>query len=714
MDDVQFPRQLSAGANRVNLRLAMLIGVSWIGASTLAVAQVDEVVITGRQAADPSATTPAVPDRMTPIASGLAGLRQMDRLDAESLHRTAATRLEDVAMLVPSLVAEPLNGGLSTALKSRGFAMTRVLRDGLPDVQRMYVRDLDTVAQVDLVRGPTGVEYGVGSPGGTVNLLGVKPPAQAMTHMAIGMGSHRLGRVLIDAGGPLASGRDDSEASTAGGLRWRGQLIGQDGESDVASLPRRHQQALAALEWHHATGWWGVEYQDQRKVSPFPFGTVITNGGGTSSSQATVAWDRLYVLDGGAPSERRTREWRLQAHQRIDSQWHIQAVVGHATVTRDETLVGYWTLLSPQTLSSYWTRYHDDFAQTSTRIELRGSQLLGGLLPEVSAGVSTHRQGFLFNGRQRIGAADIRVAAPDIAPVSDDLPGSTLRWNDELSVERGVWVSPRWRLGAAWELVAGLRRERYAIEATRSPGPRKAVGQAATSARSLSLAWQPVGEAWHSWLTTATGMEPNRGTQHDGSFLPAQQSRLAECGWSMLSSGWTSSLAAWRIDLDHLAMTDPTDRTALRPAGARSAEGLEASTAVRLGSGSLQAFGSRMHSWQRAKTSASLGNHFVGTPDWQAGLAGRWAWAGALDAMGPTLWLRAAWMGPRAADTANTVWLPRQVLADAGVDWRSDRDQWALRIRNLTDKRWVQAVSAVDDVFQGPRREWRLEWARHW
>ena len=99
-------------------------------------------------------------------------------IDAQALQAWQARRLEDLTGLVPGVVAEPLNAGLSTALKLRGFALTRLHYNGLPDIQRMFRCDLVTVERVEVLRGPAALPDGITSPGGVVNYVGKRPSTE--------------------------------------------------------------------------------------------------------------------------------------------------------------------------------------------------------------------------------------------------------------------------------------------------------------------------------------------------------------------------------------------------------------------------------------------------------------------------------------------------------------------------------------------------------
>ncbi|MBI3155291.1 MAG: hypothetical protein HYZ20_07760 [Burkholderiales bacterium] len=48
------------------------------------------------------------------------------------------------------------------------------------------------------------------------------------------------------------------------------------------------------------------------------------------------------------------------------------------------------------------------------------------------------------------------------------------------------------------------------------------------------------------------------------------------------------------------------------------------------------------------------------------------------------------------------------VRTDANLMLKHEAQERLLGVRNLGDIRYVESVTAVDDVFQGPRRQWWL------
>lgn len=633
-----------------------------------------------------------------PGLSSLATGRSLTAIDSDDLTLWAPSRLEDLTGLMPGTVVEPLHAGLSTAVKIRGFAVTRLHYGGMPDVQRMFSRDLLTVDRIEVMRGPAAALLGITSPGGAVHYQGKRPTALQRADLALTVGNQDHVRATVDASGPVGQ--------PGAALRYR--LIGaaEDGDQSWASLPRRRQTAMLVLERAYDKGVIGIDLQAHRNDTPFSFGTVITNAGapGSPAVPARVAWDRLFVLEGGAPATRHYRQTQAYWRHAFDNGAEVHATLSAARVKRDETLMGYWTLVSPDAVSSYYTRYQDRYQQRSGRLEFRLPLSVAGWRHETRLGMDGYRQHFRFDGVQHIGALTTSVADPDFSGLDPSSLELWPRFNEERISEEAAWLADRARVNDWLEIAAAVRRQRYTIDADRvGTGLVRAAAAAATT-WFAGADWQ-LGDRWRGWASRAMGMEPNRGATTTGEFLPPQLSRQSELGVKWNKEGWRVSGALWRITLDNVAMTDPADRTAIVAAGSRQVQGLELLAAWPFARWQATANATVQRTRHLVKTRPNLGERFVGVPKAIAGL----------QVHGPVT-LPAGWMGKlavsltavgsRMGDAANTVRVPGYVRVDGGLTVVDGSRQWLLGVRNLGDIRHVESVTAIDDVFQGARRQW--------
>lgn len=607
-------------------------------------------------------------------------------LDDGDIGQLAPARLEDIIGVVPGAQPGVLNAGLSTAVMVRGFAVTRMRWNGLPDIQRLFVRDLHTVERVEVLRGPEAVLEGITSPGGVVRYRGKVPQFTARHRVGVDVGEHGWQGATIDSTGPL-------------GDRFAYRLVGafQDGRTRPGNFTERRDHALAGLAWrYHDDGQLRVESEYQRNARPYLFGTVRT-------AEQGVMYDRLY-----ASPEQRTRRtyerhglaWEHAVHEQLT----FAADYSRAKVGRDETLIGFWSIRNADSLWGYYTRYRDRYTQANLRLEARLAFETAGLAHRLVLGRDDNRQHIDFGGVQNIAGFTVDIAAPDFSTVDPSSLPVTRRFNHEHYRDRAWYAGLRSSLGDVAHLTLGLRDSDYQISADRTGAGLIPAAEAGAPTWHAGLVLR-LANGLHGHAALGTGIEPNRGFTRTGDFLPPQHSRQIEVGlrWSPVAA-LDMTAALWRTRLDNLPMVDPLDRTALVSTGSRQVEGMEFSTTVNRGTWRWQANATWMDSRNLSKTFNGQGDAFVNVPRFSASL--RVGHEFSIPGAQPLhLWLAGVLVGKRYGDAANSFEVPAYRRWDLGGEYalaRATRVRFG--VRNLTDKRYVEAITNASDVYQGPRR----------
>ncbi|MHC5748240.1 MAG: TonB-dependent receptor plug domain-containing protein [Nostoc sp.] len=94
----------------------------------------------------------------------------------EVLRDQQVTRLDDALRNVAG-VNQSFNFGPFTFYSIRGFdaTETNLLRDGLIDTLAGQVSELSSIERVEVLKGPASVLFGLGNPGGSINLVSKRP-----------------------------------------------------------------------------------------------------------------------------------------------------------------------------------------------------------------------------------------------------------------------------------------------------------------------------------------------------------------------------------------------------------------------------------------------------------------------------------------------------------------------------------------------------------
>ncbi len=122
----------------------------------------------------------------------------------EVLRDQQVTRLDDALRNVPG-VNQSFNFGPITIYTARGFEVTEtnLLRDGLIDTLAGQVSELSSIEQVEVLKGPASVLFGLGNPGGSINLISKRPLRDPFYAVDATIGSYSFYRGAVDLSGPL-------------------------------------------------------------------------------------------------------------------------------------------------------------------------------------------------------------------------------------------------------------------------------------------------------------------------------------------------------------------------------------------------------------------------------------------------------------------------------------------------------------------------------
>ncbi|WP_431858206.1 TonB-dependent siderophore receptor [Azospirillum sp.] len=143
------------------------------------------------------------------------------RIDDQNLNR-----LEDAMRATTGMTVLTNDQGRSSIF-TRGYELDNALVDGLPaPLSSVYGTQPDLVMfdRIEVLRGPSGMLFGTGEPGGTVNLVRKRAQDRFTATGSATIGSWEYRRAEVDVGGPL------TEAG-----RVRGRLVGafQDRDTHV-------------------------------------------------------------------------------------------------------------------------------------------------------------------------------------------------------------------------------------------------------------------------------------------------------------------------------------------------------------------------------------------------------------------------------------------------------------------------------------------------
>ncbi|WP_297120503.1 TonB-dependent siderophore receptor [uncultured Enterobacter sp.] len=179
-----------------------------------------------------SATKSAVAESKTP--------QVINTVSAPQIEQRHASSVNEILRYAPGVSTEVRgNTSYMSEYKIRGFTVDQEFYNGLQlpyNVTGNTKARIDPllIESVDILKGPSSVLYGGGSPGGLVNIQSKKPQKAAKTELGFTTGNRNLKEGYLDSTGQIA----DSD--------WSYRLLGKATENDDQPHTTRYENYLVA------------------------------------------------------------------------------------------------------------------------------------------------------------------------------------------------------------------------------------------------------------------------------------------------------------------------------------------------------------------------------------------------------------------------------------------------------------------------------------
>ncbi|MDV5528472.1 TonB-dependent siderophore receptor [Enterobacter hormaechei] len=218
--------------------LCALAGAVTLALQTQAFAEEPTIVVTATEQGSAlpawtnSATKSAVAESKTP--------QVINTIAAKEIEQRHASSVNEILRYAPGVSTE-VRGSTSymSEYKIRGFNVDQEFYNGLQlpyNVTGNSKARIDPllIESVDILKGPSSVLYGGGSPGGLVNIQSKKPQKEAKTELGFNTGNRNLKEGYLDSTGQIANSD------------WNYRLLGKATESDEQAHTTRYENYLVA------------------------------------------------------------------------------------------------------------------------------------------------------------------------------------------------------------------------------------------------------------------------------------------------------------------------------------------------------------------------------------------------------------------------------------------------------------------------------------
>ncbi|PSW17639.1 TonB-dependent siderophore receptor [Photobacterium sanctipauli] len=603
----------------------------------------------------------------------------------------------------------------------RGFELESgngYLIDGHPQFAH-YMLPIETVEQVEVLKGPSSLLYGQSGPGGLVNMVTKKPTAESRVNLGTDIDDEGSTRYHIDASGAL---------NESGSVRGRTVMVKQDTEErrQYANGENRERDRFLGYGVIEADlSDWGllsVHYQRTQDKANIDSGAWLDESGNDLLGRDNI-WDMPWTF-----TENDVENMGANLSVYVNEDWTVRAGYNHQQMRRhrrdssasptDSTLVDGSYQISPFDRYDDW-QYHSYFVDTVGYFNALGMEhqtLIG-----MSGIHQTYRQKIERTGR----GDEITVTPGDPLPGFPDLDYNRFDATKSGDDFYGFYIQDLMTINDYWQVLVGGRFDMYRQDTTDSSG---------NNIDNDSNSFVPkVGVIYHPahngsiYVNYSEGFNPNsvkkegQNTGQDTFVLDPEESRIYELGtkWELMDNSLLVTGAIFDIEKENVAYSysDSSNDTIWGTVGAQRHRGAEAAVQGQV-SDQLFMMATAMYLDAEYRKHSSGNNNYTGNrpanvPEWSGSAWARYA-------MTPELAFNLGmfYQGDRYADHANTLTLDAYTRVDVGASYKlkSGDITWDFRanVENLFDEDYFVGSGGsysngiIRDVHYGDERKFKF------
>lgn len=597
-------------------------------------------------------------------------------------------------------------------IRSRGLEVPRY-RDSIQELFGSYNSsraDIYTIEQVEVLKGPTSVLYGQGSPGGLVNYVSKTPKAEREGEIVAEIGNFNRKQLAVDVTGPLS---EDG--------KWLYRVVGVKRDTDT-QVEHVGEDTTVFMP--------SITYQPAEETSMTLIGMYNKTDSDTASQFIPIVGTLEPLADGsyldqdvyvGEPGFNRfnteSKQITFLANHRINETFSLQATAlwrdgkadyhqawvaftgaGNSRYLND--IVGA-PVATATTVPRSFYQADNTSEQYAMDVRLSAEFLTGSIQHEVLAGVqyqdvnTDNNTAYYYGGGVLQG--DLRYVLDLANPVYTGAPDQAIFdaiYNNqpEQNIEDiGFYISDLMTIGN-WHFTTGLRYDEVDNDNGNSVQSDDAVSLSAGILYAFDNGISP-------YVSYAESFETVVGQTPEGRQLSPEEGEQLEFGVKYQPDDFPGILtfSYFDIDISNLPNPNALPAAAGQQLGTSNLKGFELEGNMRLGEFYLQI--------AAAKLDAKDPNGFElsATPESNASFWTTWepdSLAGFRAGFG------VRHVGKSVSENENFRYVSESyTLADAMVGYRIN-DNWdaALNVRNISDKEYLTACLTRGDCFPGVRR----------
>jgi iron complex outermembrane recepter protein len=624
-----------------------------------------------------------------PLTQSPSGVGVVTIVDAKEIAARPSARIEDILQDAGLASASASSSfGLMPSIGIRGFSVaaqsatpslvsSKILVNGVPDIASSFTRDMSSVERIEVMGGYDSTMVGAGAPGGTLQYQTKRPRGTEFVTTDVTIASDGLKRMVLDA-------EKDIQA-----LKVRLVAASQRGQTTAEGIGTDRDNVLLASSLETPAGRFRLDIEQNNDEAAYVFGTFYQNN--------QFWYDKPYVSPQSSAARRSSRT-ALYWDYVLSDDTFVRAWAQQSDVSRDEALVGFWSLKNATTLAGYYRLLASAYQQQDIGVSLDRHLQAWGVSHSFSLLAQQQKQDLHFNGPQSINQYSISIQSP-AWPVDLSTLTLTPRTFQQSVTEQGLAVGDSINFTDTLQLRLGTRLSGITISTASNTPKATTTADLRHETSSAGLSWQLTPQD-KFWISRAESFQPVQGQTRDGGYLPPQVATQWEWGIQRQTPDNLLTFSMFHIQQDNLPAVDPLNKNYLIPLGGMRSFGLTVTEKTTLLGLPVQANVTAQNATITTPVSSGQGSILPGVPR----LVGAVKISSPQRQLGFDGWVRGIVSSEKPADSHGSVYAPGYLRWDTGTTYKEAKWQLSAWVQNLFDLRYVQALNAADNVWQGSRR----------
>lgn len=605
-----------------------------------------------------------------------------------------ATSLAEALNNVPGVTAGQYGRRGWDDLIIRGqVASDSLFLDGLrTSTSNRVAEQLAGFEQIEVLKGPASMEYGLVLPGGVVNMVSKKPKAEPFATLGVAYGSHDFRQTTFDVGTTL---NDSGKAA----LRLNGLLSDSNDATDHVWFKNNYIAPSLSLDLGPDTDFTILaSHQDRQYIRQQG---LPLSGSINANPNGDIPRHRFTGEPGQDPYHGVMNRVGYSLAHRFANGWTFNQNLRWQTFRLDGQLVSNASMAADnRTLSRTAQQQHYDGDTLSLDNNLQHTVDSGFGSHDLTYGVDYMRS------RESNRSYTCKVGALDAyEPVygSDIVCPNTARtWTDTTVRMLGAYVRDNYQITDRWLLTAGLRHDLTDTYSQNHLTDSRTSNPADKTTGAVALMYEVVPDV-RPYLSYSTSFYPNTGTDAQGNTFEPESGEQWEAGikFDLVPGSALLNVAVFDLKRKNVLESDPANDGYSVAIGEQQTQGAEidfsADLTERLSLSAGYAYTWAVITEDGGQAQSTEGERLANVPRHTANAFARYRFSGTSRG-----WEVNGGINAVSERYTNGYYLPGYAVVNLGVGYATDHWHAALNVRNLFDKQYYagglkQAVALGDD-----------------